>query len=474
MSVDAPAPPRRRTTDPPSDAAKSFAPVRGEPAWPLPIPTTRTAALIGVGAILVALGVLHPAVGWAGFGFAALVIVAMVTEWAALPSGADLVAVRAGRPSLPLGAEADVAVELQLRSPRGSGSFALGVVDDLDDAIARTAEPELLTIAEGRPARAVTRVRPTKRGRFRLGAVHVRVSGRLGLAERATRFDAAMDVRVVPGLSEMAEAARVLRRAAQRDAGLRRTRRRGQGTAFESLREYVRGDDPRHVDWKSTARHDKLICRQYEVERSQSVIFMIDAGRWMTSEVDGLTRLDRVLNAALLLAHVASRRDDRVGVLVFSDTVHRFVPPGKGRAAVERLLEAVFDVEARLVESDYRGAFAHLAARHRKRSLLVLFTDILSKDQSEIVMQECQRVAGRHLPLAVTLRDVELDELAERVPENASAAYRQAAAEELLLEREQALAIMRRAGVHVLDVPPAMLAPAVVDRYLELKSRMLL
>jgi len=272
----------------------------------------------------------------------------------------------------------------------------------------------------------------------------------------------------------MAEAAKILRRAAQRDAGLRRTRLRGQGTSFESLREYVRGDDPRHIDWKASARHAKLISRRYEVERSQSLLFMIDAGRWMTSEVDGLTRLDRVLNAVLLLAHVATRRDDRVGVLVFDREVRCFVPPGKGRAAVERIMEAVFDVQPQLVESDYRKAFAHLAARHRKRSLLVLFTDVLSKDQSRILMEECQRSAHRHLPLAVTLRDVGLDELAERVPKNASGAYRVAAAEELLLEREQALATMRRAGVHVLDVPPAMLAPAVVDRYLELKSRMLL
>lgn len=474
MSVAvAPPPAPTAGTDAVAEPAAAFVPVRGVPEWPLPIPTGRAAWLVGTCAGLVALGFLHPFLGWAGLVLAAVVLVAIVAEWRALPHAGELIAVRVGRPALPLGAPAEVVVELQLRGA-DRGPLGLRVIDDLHDAIARTGEPAPATIGTDTPVRAATPVRPTRRGRFTLGDVHARLSGRIGLAERAVRFPAALDVRVVPGLAEMAEAAKVLRRAAQREAGLRRTRLRGQGTAFESLREYVRGDDPRHVDWKATARHEKLICRQYEVERSQSVMFLIDAGRWMTSEVDGLTRLDRVLNAALLLAHVASRRDDRVGVLVFSDTVHRFVPPGKGRAAVERLLEAVFDVEPRLVESDYRGAFAHLAARHRKRSLLVLFTDVLSRDQSRIVIEECMRSAGRHLPLAVTLRDVGLDTLAERVPENASAAYCQAAAEELLLEREQALATMRRAGVHVLDVPPALLAPSVVDRYLELKSRMLL
>ena len=236
----------------------------------------------------------------------------------------------------------------------------------------------------------------------------------------------------------------------------------------------MRGDDPRPIDWKSSARHEKLITRLYEVERSQSIVFLLDAGRWMTAEIEGLTRFDRFLNASLLLAQVASQRDDRVGAMVFDDRVRAFVPPSKGRACVERLLDAVLDVHPRLVESDYRRAFTELAARHRKRSLLVLFTDVLSRDQSRILIEECTRSAQRHLPLVVTLRDVGLDRIADGVPANASAAYEQAAAEDALLERDQALAAMRAAGVHVVDVPPQHLAPAVVDRYLELKARMLL
>ncbi len=457
-----------------ADPVERHRPERGVSGWPLPLPTRRAARWIGGCAILAAFGSVHPIAGWSAFALALLVLGAVVMDWASLPRAERFEALRVGRPSLPLGAEADVTVEVRLRGEAHESAWALCVVDDLHARIARIREPDPTRISTGRPARVITRVRPSQRGRFALGDVHARIASQLGLAERAIRFIVPLDVRVVPGLSEMAAAAKVLRRAAQREAGLRRTRMRGQGTSFESLREYVRGDDPRHVDWKSSARHAKLICRQYEVERSQTLLFMIDAGRWMTSEVDGLTRLDRVLNAALLLAHVATRRDDRIGVIVFDREVRRFVPPGKGRAAVERMMEAVFDVEAQLVESDYRRAFAHLAARHRKRSLLVLFTDVLSRDQSRIVMEECQRSAGRHLPLVVTLRDVELDELAARVPSNSSAAYRVAAAEELLLEREQALAVMRRSGVHVLDVPPKLLAPSIVDRYLELKSRMLL
>jgi uncharacterized protein (DUF58 family) len=140
---------------------------------------------------------------------------------------------------------------------------------------------------------------------------------------------------------------------------------------------------------------------------------------------------------------------------------------------VDAILAATFRIEPRLVESDYAGAFAHLAARHRKRSLVVLFTDVLSRDASRAVVDECVRSVRRHLPLAVTLRDAALDVVANAVPVNAAAAYRQAAAEELLLEREQALAVMRRAGIKVVDTAARSLGPAVVERYLDVKARLL-
>ncbi len=473
MTDVAAAPPPVAATARAHEAAQ---PVRGRSGWPLPLPTRRAAACLAGAALVTGCGALHPAVGFAGLALCVVVLVVVLVDFAALPRADELVAVRTGRPVLPLGAADDVVVEVSLRGGRHGGgrTWRAELVDDLHAAIERSAEPPPGRLGPGLGARFATPVRCTRRGRFALGAAHLRLRGALGLAERETRFELPLTVRVVPGLAELAEAAKVLRRAAQREAGLRRARLRGQGTSFESLREYARGDDPRHVDWKASARHAKLMCRRYEVERSQTVMFLVDAGRWMTSEVDGLTRLDRVLNAALLLAHVATRRDDRVGALVFADEVLRFVPPGKGRAGVERILEAVFDVEPRLVESDYRAAFAQLAARHRKRSLLVLFTDVLARDQSRILIEEVSRSVVRHLPLAVTLRDPAIDALAARVPSNAAAAYEQAAAEELLLEREQALARLRAGGVNVLDVAPALLASSVVDRYLELKARMLL
>lgn len=438
--------------------------------FPLPLPTARAAWMLAAAAVPVALGAVEPGFAWAGLALAAAVIVAIVADWMTLPRARDLRVERAERRVLSLGDDEslDVAVELVSGSP-----VTARAVDDLPAALECAAAPAPLLVRTGEPARFSTRVRARRRGEFALSAFHLRYAGAFGLAERQVRFDVPVKVRVYPGIRAVARSGRHLRPGRTEQLGRRRVRRRGEGTSFESMREYVRGEDPRHIDWKASARHAKLIARHYEVERNQNVMLLVDCGRWMTGESGGLTRLDRVLDACVLLAHSAAAREDRVGVLAFADEVLAYVPPVKGRAAAQAIVEATFRIEPRLVESDYAGAFAYLAARQRKRSLVVLFTDVLSRDASRSVVEECARSARRHLPLAVALRDTDLDDLARAVPGNAAAAYRQAAAEELLLEREEALAVMRRAGVQVLDAPAKSLGPAVVERYLELKSRML-
>ncbi len=448
-------------------------PVAGVSSHPLPLPTRRCAWLVAVTSVPIVLGLVHPLFPLVGAIGVLVVALAAVADWLALPVGPQFFAVRLNRPVLSLGSEEQLPVDVELRATR-SDALHMRLVDDLHPRLDRRADPEPATVDAISRAHFVTRARPRRRGRHVLGAVHVRVKSRVGLVERAVRFDLAMEVRVYPGVEGIARAARMIRYGLRQEAGLRRSRFRGLGTSFESLREYMPGEDLRKVDWKASARHAKLISRHYEIERSQNVLLLIDMGRWMTSEVAGLTRLDHVLNACVLLAHVAAMRDDRVGVLAFAEDVEAYVPPAKGHGAVERIIDAVFDLEPRLVESDYRRAFTYLASKHRKRSLIVLFTDVLGREASRVVVEETTRAARRHLPLAVTLRDADLDRLAADVPTNAAAVYRQAAAEELLLEREQALAVMRASGVHVLDGPPGSLGPALVDRYLELKARMLI
>src|SRR6266705_2229301 len=248
-------------------------------------------------------------------------------------------------------------------------------------------------------------------------------------------------------------------------------RRLGEGRLFESLRDWVPGDDLRHIDWKATGRRGKVITRQFEAERRQHVLLVLDLGRLLMAEIAGVARLEYVVRAALELAYTAVQHDDNVGVMAFADGVQHFVAPQRGRLALKRVLDVLARVEPRLVEPDYPGAFRYLAARNRKRALTVLFTDVIDRFASDALVANVASLRPRHLPLAVTLQNPELNQVAALRPVAAHDAFRKAAAEELLRAREEALGRMRRAGVLVLDVPPERAAEAVVTKYLDLKRR---
>ena len=314
-------------------------------------------------------------------------------------------------------------------------------------------------------------IRPLRRGIGTGGTLDVRVLGPLGLAWKQGRLALPWSATVYPNLLAASLRALPLQAARRREAGLRNVRRPGEGRLFEGLREWVPGDDTRIIDWKATARRGKPIARQYEDERRQQVLLAIDAGRLLTAEVEGVPRLEAVIAAALHLAHAAVEHDDNIGLLVFADTVQRYVAPSRGRRALRAVLEGLAAAEGRLVESDYPAAFRHLAARSRKRALTVLFTDVVDRTASDALVANTASLRPRHLPLAVTLRDPALEALATATPGTSGQAFERAAAEELLNAREAALAEMRSRGVMVLDVTPASASAAVVERYHQLKRR---
>jgi len=312
---------------------------------------------------------------------------------------------------------------------------------------------------------------PRRRGTGDGGTLAIRVLGRFGLAWRQATVRLPWTATVYPTVPDSPLRALPLQVARRREAGLRAVRRPGEGRLFEGLREWVPGDEPRVIDWKATARRGKPIARQYEDERRQQVLLVIDAGRLLTAEVNGVPRLEAVISAALQLARAAVEHDDNVGLMVFADVVQHYVAPARGRRGLRAVLEGLAHTEGRLVESDYPAAFRYLAARNRKRALTVLFTDVIDRTASDALVAHAATLRPRHLPLAVTLRDPAVESLATRRPDSASAALERAAAEELLGAREAALAEMRGRGVMVLDVPPASAGEAVVARYHALKRR---
>jgi uncharacterized protein (DUF58 family) len=311
-----------------------------------------------------------------------------------------------------------------------------------------------------------------ERGSFELGPVVLRTRGRLGLVERSIRYELGDRITVTPSLAGVRRYRLLALQHRLHDAGVRAIRRRGEGTSFANLREYVLGDDPRRIDWKASARRQKLITREYSVEQGQTVMIAVDAGRMMTQLAGDLPRFEYALSAATLLADVAAHSSDHVGAIVFDDEVRAYVPPTRGRPALARIRAALTPVRATMAEPDYAAAFRLLAARQRKRSLIVLFTDVIDARAAQALIALLARSVTRHLPVVAAMRNDRLTHAAVPARGSSSAElFESAAAEELLLAREEALARMRGVGVSVLDVSPQAMAAVVINRYLEIKAR---
>ncbi len=315
--------------------------------------------------------------------------------------------------------------------------------------------------------------RPHHRGTFSFGDIHLRLRGPLDLIERQGRVAATAPANVYPDLHEIRRYEVTLRRGLAYDAGQRRARVPGSGTVFERLREYLPDDDPRSISWTATARRGKPITVEYETERQQRILILLDAGRMMSSTLAGLTKLDHAVNTALMLSYVAIAKGDEVGLLGFADTVRSYALPRRGRKQFLRLTEELRRLEVTPTEPDYRAAFEFLRARTARRALVVLFTDLVDDEASRALVAAVTRLAGNNLVLCCLLADPQLAEVAAKVPSSTTELYERVVAEDVQEARARALAILRRRGVHTIDVPAERLTVATIQRYLELKSRYL-
>lgn len=317
-------------------------------------------------------------------------------------------------------------------------------------------------------------VRPLRRGNYTFGDLNLRWQGPLGLLVRQARYARAEPVKVYPNLLDVRRYDLLLRRNRLQEIGLRSTRRYGEGTEFERLREYLPDDEYRRIDWKATARRHRPITVEYQTERSQNVIALLDTGRMMQAAVAEMTKLDYVINAVLLLAYVAAGKGDKVGMMSFAADVRHYLQPRQGRGQFYRMLELLYATEAEPVEPDYQQAFTYLAHKQRKRSLVVIFTDLSGGAGLQALVAQVALLARHSLPLVVTINDPEVVAAAQQAPVDSPAVYQRAAAAQLLDERHLALDRLRRNGVLVLDVPANQLSIAVINRYLELKARTML
>lgn len=315
-------------------------------------------------------------------------------------------------------------------------------------------------------------VTPMRRGEFRFGEVNLKLSTPLMFVWLPVRYPLPQTVRVLPNLAQARKYALLMRKVRMREMGFRQIPLKGAGTEFSSLRDYLPDDDPRWIDWNATARRGRLVSKEFELERGQNIVAVLDAGRVMATRLDGLTKLDHAVNAAAFVLYIAHNLEDRVGLMIFSDRIQRWLPPSKGVRQWESILEALRQVEPQLVEANYAGAFAHLLQNLPRRSLLLIFTDLIDPDTSEALITYAKMLAEKHLVLVVALSDYELRSLLAEPIDEPSDLYRQAAAVAVLNDRLRAVAQLRESGVNVLDTSPEALFNTLLEHYLLAKRRL--
>ncbi|MDR3077136.1 MAG: DUF58 domain-containing protein [Planctomycetota bacterium] len=316
-------------------------------------------------------------------------------------------------------------------------------------------------------------VMPLRRGRIGLEALWLRWRGPWGLVELRRRQAVGKRIEVVHDLRGIHEAA--LRFfAADAPQGVKSQRLRGEGAEFDKLCDYAAGMDSRFIDWKRSARHRKLLCKEFRQERNHQIVLGFDTGRLMLEPIDGLTRLDHAVRAGLLLGWISLREGDLVGGCGFASRLDEFLPPGRGMSHFSRLQSFAAGLAYRTEETNFTLGLAEFSLRLRRRALVILFTDFVDAVSAELMLESLNLAARKHVVLFVTFRDPLLARLRDAPPDSFRSAAEAVLADEFLRDRSIVLERMARLGVHCLEVSAGELSGALLNRYLLIRQRGLL
>jgi uncharacterized protein (DUF58 family) len=425
-------------------------------------------ALTGRAPLLALLGVLPVAVApsvWTVLAVLFVLLVVVVADVVLAAPVSSLRLSRDGDTSVRQGEQAAVRLAIVNRGSRRAHGLLRDAWVPSAGAGPRTHD---LDVPAGERRVLTTLLRPTRRGDRTPDRVTVRTLGPLGVAGRQGRHELAWRLRVQPPFTSRRFLPERLSRLRQLD-GANAVRARGQGTEFDSLREYVPGDDVRSIDWRGTARRSEVVVRTWRPERDRTVLLVLDTSRTSAGRVGDIPRLDAALDAALLLTALATRAGDRVDLLAF-DRVPRAAVESVGREDVlPRVVDAMAGLEPALVEADGRRMVAEVLRRCRRRSLVVLFTTLDPAPLQEGLLPVLASLTARHTVVLASVGDTRVDELAAGSG-SAQAVYAAAAAERTRGERRRMSALLRKRGVEVVEAPPESFAPAVSDAYLALKA----
>lgn len=316
-------------------------------------------------------------------------------------------------------------------------------------------------------------LRALRRGKSRIETLWLRWRGPLGLVRRLRIVPIEAEVAVTPDIKAVRQTAIHFADPTALH-GIKPQRQQGEGSEFEALREYVPGLDPRSIDWKHSARHMNLLCKEYRSERNHQIVLAFDCGHLMSEPLAGMAKLDHAVNAGLQLGYVSLRAGDRVGVYGFDSQVRQFSQPTASVNSFWRLQRAASELDYSQDETNFTLGLSALAGRLDRRSLIVLQTEFVDTVTAELMLENVERLAGRHLLVFACLQDPQLEATLDREPASLSALSRSVIADEFLRERRVVLERLRRLGVHCLDVRSDQIGPALINRYLEIKRRELI
>ncbi len=371
--------------------------------------------------------------------------------------------------SLPLGVKRSIRLRLH---NTGKRPLNLMLYDHFPAQVSVSGFPIRLGLAVGGFAEPLYEITANERGKLLFPCLQVRILSPLQLWWHDLKLPVVSEVKVYPNFAAVAQYALLATDNHLSHMGIMKKRRRGEGQDFHQLREYREGDSLRQIDWKASARMHKAISREYQDERDQEIIFMLDCGHRMMAKDDALSHFDHTLNAMLLLTYVALRQGDAVGMGSFGGQ-NRWLPAHKGQHNVQHMLNALYDLQPTASAPDYAQAATELLVRQKKRALIILLTNLRDEDIDDL-LPALHLLRKRHLVLLASMREQALDHALEDPVDNQEDAINKAAIQHYLRSRELTLERIRSTGIRCLDVPPDEMSVNLINHYLDIKRSAIL
>lgn len=328
-----------------------------------------------------------------------------------------------------------------------------------------------MDLESGQQRKLTYQLRPTKRGEYEFGSVNVYASTSIGLVSKRYSFDQGEKLPVYPSYLQMRKYELLAISNNLNETGVKKIRRIGHSMEFEQIKNYVRGDDYRTINWKATARKSDIMVNHYTEEKSQQVISVIDKGRLMRMPFEGLSLLDYAINTSLVISNIAIKRDDKAGLITFSDKLSTYIPPDKRSGQMLRIQEALYKQKTQYLESDYELLLHMIRKRVKQRSLLLLYTNFESVSSMNRQMDFMISLAKFHVVVVIFFKNTELDKLNRDPAETLEEVYIQTIGKKFAFEKKQIVRKLRQHGIYSILTTPADLTVNTINKYLELKSR---